>query len=183
MKQSFLDNYREKIRPKLAKKLGKKNLLAVPRILKVVVNAGIGDIAKDKEKREKAINTLASITGQRPQIRPAKKAIADFKIRQGDPIGLKVTLRGRRAYDFLQKLFTIVLPRVRDFQGVKRGSFDRQANYTLALTEQIIFPEVDYDKIDRVRGMEITFVTSTKDKKEAKLLLEELGMPFQRSNH
>jgi len=178
---TFLEQYRKKIAPKLAKKLGKKNLLAVPRIAKVIVNIGIGDIAKDKEKREKAINTLAAITGQRPQIRPAKKAIADFKIRQGDPIGLKVTLRGRRAYDFLQKLFTIVLPRIRDFQGVKRGSFDKQANYTLALTEQIVFPEADYDKIDRVRGMEITFATNTKDKKEARMLLEELGMPFEKN--
>jgi len=182
MPDNFLNKYRKKIAPRLAKKLGKKNLLAVPRIVKVVINVGIGDIAKDKEKREKAINTLASVTGQKPQIRPAKKAIAEFKIRQGDPIGLKVTLRGRRAYDFLQKLFTVVLPRVRDFQGVKRGSFDKQANYTLALTEQIIFPEVDYDKIDRVRGMEITFVTSTSDKKEAKALLEELGLPFQGKN-
>lgn len=179
---TFLEEYRQKIVPRLAKKLGKKNLMAVPRLVKVVINIGIGDLVKDKGKREKAINTLAAITGQKPQIRPAKKSIAEFKVRQGDPVGLRVTLRGKRVYDFVEKLIKVVLPRVRDFQGVKVTSFDKEGNYTLALTEQIIFPEVDYDKIDRVRGMEITFVTNTKDKKEAKALFEEMGMPFEKEN-
>jgi len=180
MTQSFLENYQKNIIPKLAKRLNKKNLMAIPHVTKVVVNIGIGDIAKDKERREKAISTLSAITGQTPQIRPAKKAVAEFKIRKGDPVGLKVTLRGKRAYDFLGKLFTIVLPRVRDFQGLKENSFDKTGNYTLALSEQIIFPEVDYDKIDRIRGMEITIITNTSDNKEAKILLEEMGMPFEK---
>lgn len=174
------EKYKKEIIPILQKEFKISNLLAVPRIVKVVVNVGVGQIASDKQALEKAEDTLAVITGQKPLKRGAKKAVADFKIKKGDIVGLKVTLRKKRMYQFLDKLFTIVLPRVRDFSGVKRDAFDRQGNYTLGLKEQIIFPEVDYDKIDKVRGLEITIVTSTKDKKQALRLLELLGMPFEK---
>lgn len=176
----LLEKYQKEIVPSLQKQLGKANPLAVPGVTKVVVNVGMGDIVKDQTAREKAIKTLADITGQKPQLRSAKKAIADFKVRQGDPIGLKVTLRGKRAYHFLDRLFSLVLPRVRDFQGVPRDAFDGSGNYTLGLGEQVIFPEVNYDTIDRVRGLEITIVTDTSDDKEALALLEALGMPFEK---
>ena len=176
----LFEKYQEKIVPALKEKLGKDNLLAVPKVVKVIVNIGIGDIVKDKTMREKAVKTLTQMTGQKPQACSAKKAIAEFKTRKGDMIGLRVTLRRKRAYDFLDKLFSLVFPQVRDFQGVSRKSFDGSGNYTLGLTEQIIFPEVDYDTIDRVRGLEITIVTSTNDDKEAEVLLETLGMPFEK---
>ncbi|OGD63834.1 50S ribosomal protein L5 [Candidatus Beckwithbacteria bacterium RBG_13_42_9] len=172
--------YQKKIVPALQKELKKTNYLAVPRVEKVIVNVGIGDLARDKKTREKSEKTIMLITGQKPQLRLAKKAIADFKIRRGDVIGLKVTLRSKRAFEFLDKLFSIVLPRVRDFQGVSSKGFDGSGNYTLGLTEQVIFPEVDYDTIDRVRGLEITIVTNTKDDKEARTLLKALGMPFEK---
>ncbi len=170
--------YQKEIVPELKKEFKIKNDLAVPKVAKVVLNVGIGEIAHDKQALEKAKNTLAAITGQKPLIRPAKKAIADFKIRKGNSVGLKVTLRRKRMYDFLDKLFSLVLPLVRDFQGAKQNAFDQDANYTLGLKEQVIFPEVDYDKIDKVRGMEISIVISTKDKKKAARLLELMGMPF-----
>lgn len=172
------EKYQKEAVPVLEKEFKFKNDLAVPRVEKVVINVGIGEITHDKGALEKAINSLAAITGQKPLVCQAKKAIADFKIRQGNVIGLKVTLRRKRMYQFLDKLFSLVLPLVRDFQGVKRTAFDDQANYTLGLQEQVIFPEVDYDKIDKVRGMEISIVTSTKDKKQALRLLELMGMPF-----
>jgi large subunit ribosomal protein L5 len=178
----LLEKYQKKIAPALQKKLGKTNLLAVPQVTKVVVNVGIGDLVKDQTAREKASQTLAALTGQKPQVKSAKKAIADFKLRQGDPVGLKVTLRGKRAYHFLDRLFSLVLPRVRDFQGVPRGAFDGSGNYTLGLTEQVIFPEVNYDTIDRVRGLEITIVTDTEKDEEARALLEALGMPFEKTS-
>ena len=143
---------------------------------------GIGDIVHDKGALVKTKETLKVITGQKPLVCPAKKAIADFKTRKGNPVGLKVTLRGKRMYQFLDKFFCLVLPRVRDFQGVKRSAFDQEANYSLGLREQIIFPEVDYDKIDKVRGLEINLVTSTKNKKQALRLLELMGMPFEKIN-
>lgn len=174
------EKYQKKIIPLLQKEFGFKNILAAPRIEKVVINIGIGDITHDKQALEKAVNTLSAITGQKPLICPAKKAIADFKIREKNPVGLKVTLRKERMYQFLDKLFTIVLPLVRDFQGVKLNAFDQSANYTLGLKEQIIFPEVDYDKIDKVRGLEISIITSTTDRKQALRLLELLGMPFEK---
>ena len=178
----LLKKYQEKIVPNLQKQLKKANRLAVPQVEKVVVNVGIGDIVKDKTLKEKAIQTLSQITGQKPQIRVAKKAIAEFKTRRGDTVGLKVTLRKKRAYDFLDKLFSLVLPQVRDFQGVKIEAFDGSGNYTLGLTEQIIFPEADYDTIDRVRGLEITIVTTTQNDAEARALLKALGMPFAKKN-
>ena len=174
------EKYQKEIAPVLKKEFKIKNSLAVPRVLRVVVNVGIGEITHDKQAIDKAVNSLTSITGQKPLICPAKKAIADFKTRAGDPIGLKVTLRRKRMYQFLDKLFSIVLPLVRDFQGVKVEAFDQQANYTLGMREQIIFPEADYDKIDKVRGLEITIVTSTKDKLKALRLLELMGMPFEK---
>lgn len=172
--------YQEKIIPQLQKEFQIKNRLAVPKIEKVIVNMGIGDTAKNKTGLKKTINTLSQITGQKPSLRQARIAVADFKIRKGDVVGLKVTLRKKRMYFFLEKLFTIILPQVRDFKGVKRNSFDQQANYTLGLKEQTIFPEVDFDKLDKIRGLEISLVISTKDKKKALRLLELSGMPFEK---
>lgn len=174
------EKYQQKIVPVLQKEFKISNPLAVPRLVKVVVNIGVGEIAREKQALEKAQQTLAMITGQKPLRRGARIAVADFKIREGDVVGLKVVLRQKKMYQFLDKLFTIVLPRVRDFSGVKRGAFDKQGNYTLGLKEQTIFPEVDYDKIDKVRGLEISFITSIKDKKQALRLLELLGMPFEK---
>jgi large subunit ribosomal protein L5 len=174
------DLYQKKVIPQLQKEFKISNKLAVSKINKVVVNMGIGEISKDKTAMQKAVETMAQITGQMPARQKARQAVADFKIREGDVIGLKTTLRGRRMYQFLDKLFNIVLPRVRDFRGVNPKSFDQAANFTLGMTEQIIFPEVDYDKIDKVRGLEVTIVTSTKSKKQAKRLLELLGIPFEK---
>lgn len=184
MSRAYLNRLQEKYQKQIVASLQKEfkytNPLAVPKITKVIVNVGIGGVVHDKAAFEKTLTSMKLITGQKPLICLAKKAIAEFKIREGDPNGLKVTLRKVRMYQFLDKLFSLVLPRVRDFQGVSRKSFDGQANYTLGLKEQIIFPEIDYDKIDKVRGMEITFVTTTKDKKQAERLLELMGMPFEK---
>jgi len=175
------EEYIKEIVSQLQKEFGIKNKLAVPKIEKIVINVGVGEITHDKTAMEKAISSLTAITGQYPSLRKAKKAIAEFKMRQGDVVGLKITLRKKRMYQFLDKLFTIVLPRVRDFQGTKKTSFDKKGNYTLGLGEQIIFPETDYDKIDKVRGMEITIVSNTNDVKKAERLLELLGMPFEKT--
>lgn len=172
--------YQKEIIPALIKEFKVKNLMAVPKILKVVINIGIGEISSNKALIEKAESYLAAITGQKPLRRGAKKAIADFKTRRGDIIGLKVTLRKEKMYQFIDKLATLVLPRVRDFSGLSKKAFDKQANYTLGLKEQTIFPEVDYDKIDKVRGLEISFVTSTESKKQALRLLELLGIAFEK---
>ena len=172
--------YQEKIIPKLQQEFGLKNPLAAPRVEKVIVNIGIGDLAHDKNKRNRAITTMTQICGQKPKIMTAKKAISEFRIRKGNIIGLKTTLRRKRMYHFLEKLFQIVLPRIRDFQGIKSSAFDGQANYTLGLSEQIVFPEVDYDIIDRVRGLEVSIVTNTNDRKKAKRLLELMGAPFEK---
>jgi len=172
--------YQQKIVPLLKKELGISNDLAVPRIKKVIVNMGIGDIGGEEKTLRKAVETFKMMTGQKPRICRAKKSIAEFKTRRGDPIGLKATLRRNRMYQFLDRLFSLALPQVKDFQGVKRKAFDNQANYTLGLKEQIIFPEVDYDKIDKVRGLEITLLTSTKDQQKALRLLELMGMPFEK---
>jgi large subunit ribosomal protein L5 len=174
------EKYQNTIVPKLKQELKKTNSLAVPKILKVVINIGIGQAGKDENTLKKISDYLTALSGQKPAVRCAKKSIAEFKIREGMPVGLVATLRGKRMYDFLDKLFSIVLPRVRDFRGLSRKGFDSKGNYTLSLVEQIIFPEVDYDKIDKIRGMEITIVTNAQDKKKAKMLLEELGMPFSK---
>jgi len=172
------EKYREEIRPKLAKEFGLKNTLAVPLVEKVVINMGLGEGAQDKGLIEKVSEELKVITGQKPKINKARMAIAGFKIREGDPIGLMVTLRNKRMYNFLEKLFKIVLPRVRDFHGVSVSSFDGQGNYNLGISEQIVFPEIDYAKVDKIRGFQITIVTNTDNEVQAKRLLEEMGMPF-----
>jgi len=152
------------------------------RVEKVVVNIGLGEGAHDKNVIEAASRDLMAITGQKPAICRARVAISGFKIRKGDPIGLKVTLRGKRMRDFLTKLFTIVLPRLRDFQGLSFKSFDGQGNYNLGIPEQIVFPEIDYSKIDKIRGLEITIVTNTRSDEKAKELLELMGMPFEKNS-
>lgn len=172
------EKYKEEIRPKLAKEFGVTNPLAVAKVEKVIVNMGVGQATQEKGLLEKATEDLRSITGQKPKVTKARLAIAGFKIRKGDPIGLMVTLRGKRMYYFLEKFFKIVLPRLRDFKGVSLSGFDGQGNYNLGLTEQIVFPEIDYVKVDKVRGLQITFVSTTKNDQQAKRLLEELGMPF-----
>jgi large subunit ribosomal protein L5 len=174
------EKYKKQIRPKLAKELGLKNSMAAPRLEKVILNVGLKEGAEDRGALEAPSQTLALITGQKPKIARAKQSIAGFKLRKGAPIGLVVTLRRRKMYDFLEKLFKIVLPRLRDFQGVSVRSFDGHGNYSLGIPEQIVFPEVDYAKIDKVWGLEVTIVTSTDSDKDAKRLLELLGMPFEK---
>lgn len=181
----LITKYQQKIVPQLQKELGLKNPLAVPRVEKVVVNLGLGEAVADKNLIAKSAEILSAITGQKPKVNPARLSISSFKLRKGMPIGLKVTLRGKRMYHFLEKLFRIVLPRLRDFQGVPPKGFDGRGNYNLGLPEQIIFPEVEYEKIDKVRGLEVSFITSADSDKAAKLLLGALGLPFAKSkkNH
>jgi len=159
-------------------KFNYKNIMEVPRVEKVVINMGINDARENPKAIESATNDLTAIAGQKPIVTKAKKSIAAFKIRQGMPVGAKVTLRSERMYDFLDKLFNINLPRVRDFRGVSPDAFDGRGNYTLGIREQLIFPEINYDNIDRVRGMDITIVTTAKTDEEARELLKNLGMPF-----
>lgn len=172
--------YREQIVPELQKVLGVTSPLAVPRIVKVVVNVGLKEAKDDKKLLDFGSEQLKVITGQKPKICRAKQSIAGFKLGKGQPIGLSVTLRGLRAFAFLEKLFNIVLPRVRDFSGVDSASFDGKGNYSLGVTEQIVFPEIDFAKIDKVRGLQITIVTNAGSNEKAKLLLEKLGMPFKK---
>lgn len=172
--------YREHVRPALMKEFGYRNVMEVPRIQKVVINIGMGEALDNPKALDYAVQDLATITGQRPVITKARRSIAGFKLRAGRPIGVKVTLRGERMWAFLDRLFNIALPRQRDFRGVPDSSFDGRGNYTLGLREQLLFPEIDYDKIDKVRGMEVTIVTTAKTDQEAKRLLELLGMPFRR---
>ncbi len=157
------------------------NPMRVPRVIKVVINRGVGEAREDAKAMDVSARELAEITGQKPLVIKAKKAIAAFKLKGGLPIGLKVTLRGRRMRDFVNKLVNICLPRIRDFKGVSPTSFDGRGNYTLGIREQLIFPEVDYEKVDRVRGMDITFVTTARSDQEARELLEALGVPFRAS--
>ncbi|MCG1011458.1 50S ribosomal protein L5 [Tepidanaerobacter sp. GT38] len=172
------DKYLNEVVPALKQKFNYKNIMEVPRLEKVVINMGINDARENPKAIESATNDLAAITGQKPIVTKARKSIAAFKIREGMPIGVKVTLRAEKMYDFLDKLFNINLPRVRDFRGVSPDSFDGRGNYTLGIREQLIFPEIDYDKIDKVRGMDITIVTTAKTDEEARELLKNLGMPF-----
>lgn len=172
--------YQDQIIPTLKKELGLKNSLAAPKIIKIILNVGISQDQGQKEALKSMADQIALITGQQPVVTRAKQSIAGFKLRAGDPIGLKVTLRGNRMYDFLDKLISLALPRVRDFQGVKRKAFDGHGNYSIGLTEQLIFSEINYDKIDKVRGLEVSIITNTKDDKIALRLLELLGMPFEK---
>ena len=175
--------YQDKIKQQLQKELKITNPMAVPKLEKIVVNMGTGDLSKDKIGLKKVLAYISMITGQKPQIRSAKKSIAEFSIRDGDTIGVRVTLRGSRAYDFLDRLISIVLPRVRDFQGVSLKSFDGHGNYNLGIKEQIIFPEIDYDTIDRVRGLQITINTTAKDNAGGLALLKSFNMPFEKNKN
>ena len=172
------EKYRKEVVPSLMERYGYKNIMQVPRLEKVVLNIGLGEAIQNAKALEAAEGDLAAISGQHPVITRAKKSIAAFRLREGMPIGLKVTIRGERMYYFLDKLVNAVLPRVREFQGVSTNSFDGRGNYTLGLKEQIPFPEVDYDKIDKIRGLEISIATTAKTDEEGRHLLELLGMPF-----
>lgn len=175
----IVERYRKEIVPKLMSDLGLVNVMAVPKLVKIVVNCGIGaEALKDKKVLEKMRDQLAVITGQRPHITRAKQAISTFKLRAGDPVGLRVTLRGRRMYDFFVRLTMVALPRVRDFRGVPNKGFDGRGNYTLGILEQTIFPELPYSLVDKSRGFEVTFVTSGSTDEGGKALLAALGMPF-----
>jgi large subunit ribosomal protein L5 len=172
------ERYRKEVIPALMGLCGYKNVMQAPRLDKIVLNIGLGEAIQSAKALEAAEKDLAAISGQHPVVTRAKKSIASFRLKAGMPIGLKVTLRGERMYDFFDKLVNAVLSRMREFQGVSRGSFDGWGNYTLGLKEQIIFPEIDYDKVDRIRGLEVSIVTTAKTDDEGKHLLELLGMPF-----
>jgi large subunit ribosomal protein L5 len=170
--------YREKIAATLQEQLGKKNIMQVPRLEKICINQGLGAAVNDKKIVDAAVVELTNITGQKAIATMSKKAISNFKLRENMPIGVKVTLRGDTMYEFLERLVSIALPRVRDFRGISDKGFDGRGNYTLGITEQIIFPEIDIDKVSRIQGMDITFVTTAENDKDAHALLKELGLPF-----
>ena len=174
------DIYRKSILPQLQKEFGYSNPNEVPRLEKIVINVGMGEAIDNPKRLDSAVEELASITGQRPAVTRAKKSISNFKLREGMAIGAKVTLRGPRMYEFLDRLVNVAIPRIRDFRGVPTRSFDGRGNYTLGIKEQLIFPEVDYDKVDKVHGMDITFVTTAERDDEALALLSAFGMPFRR---
>lgn len=171
--------YEEEVVPAIMKERGFKNKLQVPHIEKVVVNIGMGEASAEPKTLESAQNELSLITGQKPLVTKSKKSIAGFKIRVGQPVGLKITLRGDRMYEFIDRLLALAIPRMRDFRGMSRRSFDQFGNYSLGIEEQLIFPEVDYDKVDKIRGMDIAFVTSTREKELAEMLLEKMNFPFK----
>jgi large subunit ribosomal protein L5 len=175
------DRYRKDVVPELQKELGITNIMAVPRLGKIIVNVGVGDAIQNSKLLDTAKAELALITGQLPGIGRAKKSISSFKLRKGQPIACYVTLRNRRMYEFFDRLVNIVLPRVRDFRGVSAASFDSRGNYTLGMRDQLVFPEIDYTKVERPRGMNITIVTTARTDKEALALLKKLGMPFRES--
>lgn len=178
MKTRLQEKYTTEVVPALMHEGAYESVMEVPRITKVVINMGVGDATHDSKRLDQAVEELTLITGQHPVTTKAKKSLAVFKLRAGMPIGAKVTLRGQKMYDFLDKLINIALPRVRDFRGVSRNAFDGFGNYTLGVKEQIIFPEIDYDKVQRLRGMDITIVTSAQSNEEAYALLKKMGMPF-----
>lgn len=178
MKTSLEQKYQEEVVPSLRKRFGYTSPMAVPRLTKIVVNMGMGEAVNDSKVLDRAVEELATITGQKPVITRAKKSIAGFKLRAGTPIGCMVTLRKHRMYAFLERLITIALPRVRDFKGVSPKAFDGRGNYALGLREQIIFPEINFDKIDKLRGLSVSVVTTAKTDEEGYHLLKELGMPF-----
>ena len=175
------ERYNKEIVPQLIKKYGYKNIMEVPRVNKIVLNLGMGESLANPKAMEAAGKDLAAIAGQHAVVTKAKKSIAAFKLREGTPIGMMVTLRNKRMYEFLDKLVSVVLPRIRDFQGVPRDAFDGQGNYSLGMKEQIVFPEIEYDKVDKTRGLEITIVTSAKTDEDGRHLLEAIGMPFKKN--
>jgi large subunit ribosomal protein L5 len=174
------ERYTAEISPALMKSLGLKNVMQVPRISKVVVNIGMGEAMDNPKSLDAAVEDLQKITGQRPVVTKARKSIANFKLREGRAIGVKVTLRGERMWNFLDRMMNIALPRTRDFRGISPNSFDGRGNYTLGLREQLVFPEIDYDKIDKLRGLEVTIVTTAENDDTARQLLTMLGMPFKK---
>ena len=172
--------YRNEVVPELVKEFGYTSVMMAPRLEKIVINMGVGDATSNSKALDDAVNDLTILSGQKPVITKAKKSIATFKLREGQAIGCKVTLRGERMFEFLDKLISIALPRVRDFRGINRNAFDGHGNYTLGVKEQLIFPEIDYDKVSKIRGMDIVIVTTAQSDKEAASLLEKLGMPFRK---
>lgn len=176
------ENYKKTVVPALIKEFGYKNTLQVPKCVKVVLNIGVKEALQDEKILSTITATVSAISGQKPVITKAKKSIAGFKLRAGDPIGISITLRGKKMYDFLDKLFSIVLPRVRDFKGLKTSSFDEKGNYSLGLREMTVFPEVDYNKLDKAHGLGISVVTNAKSREEGKKLLELLGLPFSKES-
>ncbi len=174
------ERYEKEVVPVLMAEFGYRNVMEVPRLHKVVVNVGLGEAIQNPKALDNASRDLAAITGQKPAVRRARKSIAAFRLRAGMPIGLMVTLRGERMYEFLDRLMNAALPRLRDFRGVSAKSFDGRGNYTLGLREQLVFPEIEYDKVDKIRGLEVSIVTTARTDQEARRLLELLGMPFQK---
>lgn len=174
------ETYKNNVFPALTEKFSYKNVMEVPKLEKVTINMGLGEAKDNAKLMENAVEELAMITGQRPVVTKAKKSIANFKVRQGMPVGAKVTLRGDNMYEFIDKFFNIALPRVRDFKGVSKNSFDGRGNYSLGIKEQLIFPEINYDQVDKIKGMNIVFTTTAKSDEEAMELLALLGMPFEK---
>lgn len=174
------DFYIETVAPELMKKYGYKSVMQIPKVEKIVINCGCGDARDNSKIIDSVMNDLGLITGQKPVVCRAKKSVANFKVREGQAIGVKVTLRGAKMYEFMDRFFNVALPRVRDFRGINGNSFDGRGNYTMGLREQLIFPEIDYDKIDAVRGMDISFITTATTDEEAKELLTLMGAPFER---
>ena len=172
------ERYRDEVVPSLRKQFGYDNPMQVPRLHKIVVNVGLGEALQNAKAIDATVGDIATITGQRPVVTRARRSISQFRVRTGNPIGVKVTLRGERMWDFLERLTTLALPRIRDFRGVPGRSFDGRGDYSLGLREQLAFPEIDYDKVDRLRGLEVSIVTTAKTDEESKRLLELLGMPF-----
>lgn len=181
MSSRIREQYKENIVPAMMKEFGYQSVMQVPRLEKITLNIGLGEAIQDAKALESASGDLAAITGQHPVITRARRSIAAFRLRTGMPIGVMVTLRGQRMYDFFERLVSVVLPRIRDFQGTPRNAFDGRGNYTMGLKEQIMFPEIEYDKIDKIRGLEITIVTTAPTDEEARRFLELMGMPFARS--
>ena len=177
--EKLREQYEKEVVPALMKKFNYKSVMQVPKLDKIVINIGLGDTKENPKSLENAMNDLTQITGQRPMITKAKKSIAAFKLREGANVGCKVTLRKDKMYDFANKLFNVALPRVRDFRGVSENSFDGRGNYSMGIKEQLIFPEIEYDKVDKLRGMDIIFVTTANSDEEAKELLKLMGMPFK----
>jgi large subunit ribosomal protein L5 len=175
----LLEKYNKEIVPALAKKLGRENRLSLPKLVKISINMGVGKALQDKERMKQAVEHLALIAGQKPQVMKAKVAVSGFRLRQGNEVGCRVTLRGKRMYEFLDRLVNLALPRIRDFRGVSPKSFDGNGNYSMGLTEQLVFPEIDPDKVTFTQGMDITFVTNTRNDDEARELLRAFGMPFR----